>query len=269
MLPNLGPDAILAHATTLTEEDRPAFVHALALARALGTRLASVHANAFAQEGCEFPDPALLEGRWGPRKDGRATPHVTMAHTCCEDVVNTLLDALGRVGPALVVAGSTQKKAFARLMSGSTTEALAANLRCPLLVVPHGIPGLVRAEDGAIVLERICVPAGDAEATRLSVETAEALVAALGLEAVPTTLLHVEDGTPAPGLDVDAPHLRLSTKSVKGSFAEAAAESAEGASLVVMTTRGHDGLFDALVGSHTDRILRAVHAPVLVLPLDD
>jgi nucleotide-binding universal stress UspA family protein len=39
-------------------------------------------------------------------------------------------------------------------------------------------------------------------------------------------------------------------------------------SLVVMATRGHDGLKDALLGSNTERVLRAAGRPMLIVPLD-
>jgi nucleotide-binding universal stress UspA family protein len=38
------------------------------------------------------------------------------------------------------------------------------------------------------------------------------------------------------------------------------------ADLIVMTTRGHDGLLDALLGSTTERIVRNSTCPVLALP---
>jgi nucleotide-binding universal stress UspA family protein len=34
-----------------------------------------------------------------------------------------------------------------------------------------------------------------------------------------------------------------------------------------MATRGHDGVLDTLLGSHTERVLRAVRCPVLVVPV--
>jgi len=39
------------------------------------------------------------------------------------------------------------------------------------------------------------------------------------------------------------------------------------ASLLVMATRGHDGIKDALVGSHTERVLRAARRPILIVPM--
>ncbi|MCB0757325.1 MAG: universal stress protein, partial [Flavobacteriales bacterium] len=38
------------------------------------------------------------------------------------------------------------------------------------------------------------------------------------------------------------------------------------ADLVLMTTKGHDGFLDALRGSTTERVMRAVKCPVLAVP---
>ena len=38
------------------------------------------------------------------------------------------------------------------------------------------------------------------------------------------------------------------------------------ADLVLMSTKGHDGFFDALRGSTTERVMRAVKCPVLAVP---
>ena len=39
------------------------------------------------------------------------------------------------------------------------------------------------------------------------------------------------------------------------------------ANLIVMTTDGRNGFLDALRGSHSERVLRHAHAPVLAVPL--
>jgi nucleotide-binding universal stress UspA family protein len=44
------------------------------------------------------------------------------------------------------------------------------------------------------------------------------------------------------------------------------AANAIDASAVVMVTRGHDGLSDVLLGSHTERVLHRCRRPVLWVP---
>jgi len=39
------------------------------------------------------------------------------------------------------------------------------------------------------------------------------------------------------------------------------------ACLIVMATRGHDGIGDLLHGSHTDRVIREADCPVLSVPI--
>ena len=47
----------------------------------------------------------------------------------------------------------------------------------------------------------------------------------------------------------------------------ALAKEAEGVSLVVMATRGHDSVGDVIAGSHTERVLRSSRCPVLSVPV--
>lgn len=44
------------------------------------------------------------------------------------------------------------------------------------------------------------------------------------------------------------------------------AAQARHAGLIVMATRGHDGVGDVLFGSHTERVIRESTCPVLSVP---
>ncbi len=139
----------------------------------------------------------------------------------------------------------------------------------PTLVVPLEGRGLANEATGALDLKRIVVPAGDVESTRIGLLAAAWLVRRTGSPRAEVVVLHVEDGTPMPTLDVVPEGLRVSRQSLKGALEaeiERAATELE-ACLVVMATRGHDGVLDTLLGSHTERVLRAVHCPVLVVPV--
>jgi nucleotide-binding universal stress UspA family protein len=173
------------------------------------------------------------------------------------------------VTPDLVVAGTHQRGSFSQLLSGSVAESVACNVTVPTLVVPLEGRGLADEATGTLDLRRIIVPAGDVEATRLGLVAADWLVRRTRSPRAEVIVLHVEDGTPMPSLDTVPEGLRLSRQSLKGSLEveiERAASELE-ACLVVMATRGHDGVLDALVGSHTERVLRAVRCPVLVVPV--
>ena len=65
--------------------------------------------------------------------------------------------------------------------------------------------------------------------------------------------------------------ITVETEVMEGSASENIARYAEGkgADLVVMSTRGQGGIQRLLLGSTTDRVLRAGHLPVLAIPPKD
>lgn len=253
----------IALTTALDERETVATRTATAIAIASGTKLVTVHASTGAAPPSTPPDPAALAQRWGHTITAE---HVE--HACCDDVVDTLLDALRRVAPDLVVAATHQRHGVAQLLAGSVAEALARNNAVPTLVIPLEGRGLVD-ERGVVRLERILVAAGDDASTHESLLAVEWLVHALGTPCVEVVLVHVEDGSPPPNLDGAPKQLRITRRGVPGPITDAIVRAATelDACLIAMATRGHDGLFDALLGSRTERVLRAVACPVLVVPL--
>jgi nucleotide-binding universal stress UspA family protein len=65
--------------------------------------------------------------------------------------------------------------------------------------------------------------------------------------------------------------ITVETEVMEGSASENIARYADGkgADLVVMSTRGQGGIQRLLLGSTTDRVLRAGHLPVLAIPPKD
>jgi len=254
----------IAFTTALDPAERPALATAAALAVACGAKLVTVHATSGSAPRAELPHPEDLARGWGHTIVSDA-----FVHTCCDDVTDTLLDALRRVAPDLVVAGTHQRGSVSQLLSGSVAESVARNVTVPTLVVPLEGRGLADVSSGALDLRRIVVAAGDDEATRTGLRAADWLVRATGSPRAEAFLMHVEDGSPTPTLDATHGSLRISRQTLKGAL-EAEIERAAlelDACLVVMATRGHDGVLDTLLGSHTERDLRAVRRPILIVPM--
>jgi nucleotide-binding universal stress UspA family protein len=235
------PRTVIAHATDLSGEDRSAFHHASALAAASGARLVTIHGSAGAVEPGRLPDAAPLAARWG-----RAIDQERICHECCDDAADTVIDAVRRLAPDLVVAGTHGRHGLAALLAGSVAEAVARNIPVATLIVPNGAPGFVDVETGAIDLARILVPGGDGAEAASGMEAARAFAALAGARTVEFIPLHA------------------SPAHVVSEIIDAAA--ARGAGLIVMATRGHDGLADVLRGSHTERVLRDAACPVLSVP---
>jgi hypothetical protein len=168
--------AVIAHTTDLSGDDRQAFVHAAALAARSGARLVSVHGNAAAELADRLPDATPLGARWGHPID-----HRRVCHECCDDVTDTLLDALRSVMPGLVVTGTHARRGLAAVLHGSVSESLARNLDVPTLVVPNRGRGFVDEGSGAIDLKRVLIPAGDVATAARGLTAARALLAVAGV----------------------------------------------------------------------------------------
>jgi nucleotide-binding universal stress UspA family protein len=115
---------LIAHATDLTGDDPSAFVHASALAAASSARLITVHGNAPAVGASALPDAAELATRWG-----RAISHERRCHECCDDVADTVLDALRELRPELVVLGTHGRHGLAALVRAASARASRATSR--------------------------------------------------------------------------------------------------------------------------------------------
>ena len=253
--------------TTHAADDEPALLAAASLASSSGARLVSLHATADATLAeRSTARVAALEARWQ-----RTIQHTPTTHVCCDDTTDTLLDALRRLSPALVVSGTHGKSGWLQLFSGSVAEGIARNVQSPTLIVPDVSRSFVDEATGTSDLRRVLVPAGDPEAMHAGIRAAEALTRFARVAEVELVLLHVEDGRPAPAPPPESvpASWRVVARTVNGPLEDAILEAATTleACVVVMPTRGHDGLLDVFAGSHTERVVRRSRCPVLSVPL--
>jgi nucleotide-binding universal stress UspA family protein len=254
---------VIAHATDLSGDDEAAFLHACALAAASGARLITIHANPAGASAAQLPDAAPFAARWG-----RPIEQHRICHECCDDVADTLVDAIQRAAPTLVVAGTHAKHGLAALLGGSVAEAVARNVGVPTLIVPNGSRGFVDVATGAIDLGRVLVPAGSAGDVGAGLAAARALAALTGARGVGYEVLHVGAG-PDIAIPPDARDVQLRTRRADhGLVATIVAEAcAIEASVIVLPTRGHDGVGDTLLGSVTERVVRDAPCPTLSVPI--
>lgn len=258
--------SVIVHTTDLSGDDQAAFAHAVALASARGAKLCSVHACAGPAPERPFPDATRLLESW--RSEREPIVHEAMMHQCCEDVTDTLLDALRRVEPELVVTATHGRSGLARVFAESVAESVARNVKVPTLIVPLSGDGFVDGATGAVRLGRVLVPVGSAQEAQRGVRAAAWLLELAGVSDAEIVLLHVDDGTPMPAVELP-PGVKARARFAKGSLEQAVAEAAqsERACAVVMVTHGHDSVSDVLFGSHTERVLASAGCPVLSVPL--
>jgi nucleotide-binding universal stress UspA family protein len=250
---------VIAHATEISGDDAPAFVHAGALAAASGARLVSVHGGG--DDATRLPDAGRLASRWGrPIAQDRQSHHIR------DDIAETVLDVLYDLEPALLVVGTHARHGVASVFRDSIAEALARNVEVPTLLVPNAGQGFVDPATGAIDLRTILVPASDATIAARGIAEAQALAALAGTTAFEIVVLHAGDrALPVTG----PPGVRVRTVAAAGSPEEAIALAIRDHDprVIVMPTHGHDGPRDALFGSHTEHVVRTAQRPVLSVPL--
>jgi nucleotide-binding universal stress UspA family protein len=254
----------IVHTTDLHDE-RVAFEHSVALARAAGVELVALHANGGSEAMSRMPEAGSVLVQWGA--DPQAVAYRKLVHECCEDPVETVLDALRTLDPALVVASTHRRGALARFFAGSRAEAIAHNVTVPALLLPQDVRGFVSAYDGSIALDRILVPVGDATHAAAAVAAALWLVDFARVQETELVLLHV--GHEAVDAPVPSrPGTTIIRAHVPGGAIEAAIlDAARSASAIVMVTHGHDSPADVLLGSHTDRVLHQAPCAVLSVAL--
>ncbi len=252
--------APIAHATDATGDDQPAFVHAAALATAAARPLVSVYADVGGVVP-PVPDATALAARWG-----RDVDHRRMLHVCCDDPADTVIDALRRVTPSLVVTGAHARSAFGNLMRGSVGEAIARGVAVPTLIVPNDGRGFADPATGRLDLRRVLVPARDAATAKVGLRAAQALADLAGGGDLHVVVLHVGGGDHAIVAELRA---LAEVVTADGDVVDVICRQAIAmdACVVVMPTHGHDGLLDAVRGSTTERVARRVGRAVLSVPL--
>lgn len=253
-----------AHATALHPEERHIFEHALALAAAADARLVSVHAREGTDGDERAPDANRVLDGWG---SDRTVTHEALFHTCCEDPVDTLLDALRRVAPDLIIAGTHQRSGAARLVTGSQCEAILRNVTQPTLVFPFGARPFI-SDQGRLSLRKIVVPIGDEASAKAALERAAWMADLSEVDALDVELVYVGNATDMPPVTPPArPSWNVHTRTASGDIVRAVGAAAADACLLVMATRGADSLTDSLFGTHTERVLRSTKCPVLITPI--
>ncbi|GGU50519.1 universal stress protein [Lentzea flava] len=181
---------------------------------------------------------------------------------------------------ALVVVGSRGLGGFTGLMVGSVAVALSCHAKCPLVVVrgadpvPDGpvVVGINGSPQNWHVLDRAFEEA-EARGTWLVGVHAwhppmrnARIAESIGI--VWTELDNVRQALVRQRLEACAdrhPGVRVETHVVHGSPAQRLVEHAQGASLLVVGSRGAGGLRGTLLGSTSQAVLRQAPCPVLLV----
>ena len=170
----------------------------------------------------------------------------------------------------LLVVATEGREGVARWMHGSVAEAMARWSRTMTLFVPADAQrDVVALADGNLTLENVLIPVDRAPDPGAALEFARRAAMIASDSQATITLLNVGDGQPLSTLHVqDGPQWTFARLHREGEPVDeivSAAERVE-ADLIVMPTEGRHGVFDALRGSTTERVLRRVGCPLLAVP---
>jgi nucleotide-binding universal stress UspA family protein len=271
----------IVHATDFSTASEAAFAHGLRLALAVRGHFYLVHAEHLdaGEDGdwAAFPgvrstlvrwgllpvdaDPAAVADRLGLRITKADVPDARPTDGVLHVVENNRCNFL--------VLATHGREGLARLLQGSIAETLARRAQIPTLFLPVGSRGFVDAATGTPRLRNILQPIAAAVTPGPAASLALRLADALGCGETALHALHVGAPEEAPTLTVAPQHEpRLRFVHAAGAIVPSIVEQADAldADLIVMATRGHDGLLDRIMGSTTEQVLRQANRPLLAVP---
>ena len=270
---------VIAHATNLEKKEKIAFEHAVALGLRARGALYAVHATHPGSEPelKKMPQVDELVTRWQAADRplgadlGERIDYHTVMHTCCDDPVDTLLDALDDINPDLLVVGKHRAGQIESFFHDSVSESLARNTGRPTLFVPLGGPGFIDFDDGDLEIDRVVVPVLDQETLLESFDQIRRIFETLKLTGIEFDFVHVggdDEITDAVVPETDE-QFEWHTFESDGGLRAAIEEVVErrDADLIAMGTHGHDSLADVFQGTKTEQIIRLMPRPVLSFPL--
>jgi nucleotide-binding universal stress UspA family protein len=266
----------ILHPTDFSEASEVAFVHALKLTLLTQGRLYVLHV--LSQDGRirwqNFPGVREALERWGvlptgspPEAVGDLGIEIEKVEAVGNDPVLVTQTFLQRHPAEVIVLATHQRDGLARWREPSVAERIARQARQVTLFVPHGTGGFVDAVTGLIRLRRVLIPVDRIPAPQPAIEAAATLASLEGQAPMTFRIVHVGEAELPAVVAQEKPGWIWERRMLRGEPATALVEAIQDfdPDLVVMTTAGHHGFMDALRGSTTERVLRAIPCPLLAV----
>jgi nucleotide-binding universal stress UspA family protein len=269
----------VVHATDFSAADEQAFAHALGVALLRRADFTILHvASDTKSDWHGFPAVRKTLERWKLLEPGSAQEEVfaKFGVRVKKAMIHGLFPAMAiaqhlEAEPAdLLVVATAGREGIARWLHGSVAEAMARWSRTMTLFVPADAErNLVALADGNLTLTNVLIPIDHEPDSSAAIEFARRAVEVLSEDKATITLLHVGDETAMPSVSVqDGPQWTFARLHRDGDPVDEIVAAAElvRAELIVLPTEGRHGVFDALRGSTTERVLRRARCPVLAVP---
>ncbi len=269
----------VVHATDFSAADERAFVHALGVALLRQAEFTILHVTPDASSDWRgFPAVRKTLERWNLLERGSAQEDVfaKLGVQVKKAMVHSRFPALAiaqhlDAQPAdLLVVATAGREGVARWLHGSVAEAMARWSRTMTLFVPADAErNLVAVADGNLTLANVLIPVDRTPDPATAIEFARRAAEIMSDDKVTITLLHVGNEQEMPSVQAkDGPQWTFARMHRDGDPVDEIVAAAElvRADLIVMPTEGRHGVFDAVRGSTTERVLRRVRCPVLAVP---
>src|SRR5215831_7677592 len=266
------------HPTDFSVASEIAFLHALKLTLVAQGQLYVLHVSHHDGDvgWGNFPGVREALERWRVLPAG-SPPHavgdlgieVEKVEAAGDDPVLATHDFLQRHPADMIVLATHQRDGFARWREPSVAKRIAREARQVSLFVPHGTGGFVDAATGGIRLRRILIPIDRIPDPQPALEAAAWLASLASQAQVEFQMVHVGEAEFPAAVSREKPGWTWARRILTGEPATALVQAIEefDPDLVVMATAGHNGFMDALRGSTTERVLRAIRCPLLAVSI--
>lgn len=186
-----------------------------------------------------------------------------------KEPVNCVLRYLEDHPAELIVLATHQHEGRFAWLCQSVAKPIARRSGQATLFLPAGDKGFVSAAGGSVSLTNILILVAESPVAQPAIDAAARLVSRMNCPRGTFTLFHAGEEVAMPAVktpDVAGWNWKKVTRTgdVTQGIVDAAHET--DADLVVMSTDGRNGFLDALRGSHTERVLAHVPAPLLAVP---
>jgi len=266
--------------TDFSPESELAFYHALAFAVARKARLTLLHTGPESRDTVPwgaFPGVRETLAAWGllaedaPRSAVSDSLHVGVAKMAIrdDDPRQGITDYLRKHPTDLLIMATEGRTGMARLINSSVAETVTQNTRSHTLMLPKNGRSLVDPSTGKTRLSRVVCALDPDRDPRPALAYLRQWLPAFGATQIDILMLHTGGQNEAPELLLpQTAGLRWRSQVRRGEPVASIVAAADemDAQLVVMNTRAPLGLRARMRGSRTDKVLRALHLPLLSIP---
>jgi nucleotide-binding universal stress UspA family protein len=275
-----GPANSVLHPTDFSAASETAFAHALAISLANKADLTILHVvrdEDTAVRWHDFPSVRRTLEKWGKLEPGshrkdvgeKLGIYVNKRVGVDSNVVDSIVELTEEDSFDLLVMGTHENHHHSIWSKPSISIPVAQRTHLPTLFVPDGVEGCVDMGSGQTNLKRILIAVDHEPSAQPAIARIATMVHNLGGEAAEVTLLHVGRENKFPLVDPPMDSgMSWSTVTRHGTASTEIVQHAQeiDADVIVMVTSGKKHLWDALVGSTVQNVVKKAPCLVFAMP---